>query len=350
MLRRKNIALFLCCELIAAALFGQDITKTGLKKRENSNAKTAIQFIATTNLLDAAVSSVNSINSIIKKENYRNKINSFNNPATSDMGFSLESEITLALKPILDKTRKVNTSKFSEIVAALIHNPIRNLLPANVFSVSTVFNPLLSIVGNLAVSEKNITRADVDSFVLNIGKYFAQYEKLKEANLSFDTEMDKFGMKTRELEFDIRAFVLDIITILYADIDRMALSKKSLEELILQYLDKDILDKRFENEKRMALQFSMHYPGDGIKTAKEIVYSMEKLFAEYQDLYYQNYSRIRNVLLETKELGKNINTRQVENSIMEFDQLYKESKEADVLHLRLTTLTERLRALVNTEK
>lgn len=349
-MRSKNIVLFLCCALLVSAVYCQDITKAGFKKRDNSIAKTATQFIATTNLLDAAVSSVNSINSIIKKENYRNKINSFNNPATSDMGFSLESEITLALKPILNKTRRVNTSKFSEIVSALIHNPIRNILPANVFSVSTVFNPLLSIVGNLAVTEKNITRADVDSFALSISKYFAQYEKLKEANVSFDTDMDKFSLKARELEFDIRAFVLDMIAILYTDIDRMALSKKSLEELILQYLDKDILDKRFEKEKQMAAQVSIHYPGDGIKTAKEIVYSMEKLFAEYQGLYYQNYTRIRNVLVETKELGKNINTRQVDNSIMEFDQLYKESKEADILHLRLTTLTERLRVLVNTEK
>ncbi len=63
----------------------------------------ANQFISTSYLLDAAMNSFNSMNSLIKKENYRNKITSFNNPTSSDMGFNLENEIQTALKPLLVK-------------------------------------------------------------------------------------------------------------------------------------------------------------------------------------------------------------------------------------------------------
>lgn len=310
------------------------------------------QFVATSNLLDAALNSINSINSLVKKENYRNKISSFNNPATSELGFNLEAEISLALKPILEKTRNTNAGKFSEIISSLIYNPAKNQLPINIFSAGTVFNTLLSLVGNLAISEKRVTREDLDSFVFTISKYFAQYEKLKEANLAFDANVNKFYLKLQELQFDIREFILDIITILYTNINRHDLKRISLEELLLKYLDKDMLEITFESKTLAAgfFQKKINYPGDGIKTSKEIVYGIQKLFNEYQKIYSQNYNEIRTVLLQTKELGKNINIRQVDLAVQEFDQLYRESKEADVINLRLNTLSERLKYLVSTEQ
>jgi hypothetical protein len=63
------------------------------------------QFVATSEFLDAAINSINSFNSLIKKENYRIKIISFNNPTSSDMGFNLENEIQTALKPLLAKPK-----------------------------------------------------------------------------------------------------------------------------------------------------------------------------------------------------------------------------------------------------
>ena len=78
-----------------------------------SNPQTNSQFISTSYLLDAAMNSFNSLNSLIKKENYRNKITSFNNPTSSDMGFNLENEIQTALKPLLLKAKTTNTDKFS---------------------------------------------------------------------------------------------------------------------------------------------------------------------------------------------------------------------------------------------
>ncbi len=101
------------------------------------------QFSATSSLLDAALNSINSINSLVKKENYRNKITSFNNPATSDIGFNLQSEISAALVPILNKTRNTNKSKFSQVITSIIYNPIKSE-PGGIFSTSALFNTLIS--------------------------------------------------------------------------------------------------------------------------------------------------------------------------------------------------------------
>ena len=321
--------------------------KINIPDLQMNQAKT--QFIATSNLIDAALNSLNSINGLVKKENYRNKITSFNNPANAEMGFSLENEIRFAMKPILDKTKNTNTKKFSDIISLLLNSPVKNQLPVKIYGPGTIFSSLLSFVGNLAIHEKKITREDVDTFVLTIGKYFAQYEKLKEANNTFDANIDKFNIKLQELQFDIREFMLDLVNIIYTHTNRSDLRLKSLEEILLKYLDESLIATALEESSVDIKRRKIYYPGDGIKTAKEIVYGIQKLFNEYQKLYAQNYSEIKAVLLQTKELGKHINTRQVDQAILEFDLLYKESKDADILNLRLTTLSERLKYLVSTE-
>ncbi len=303
------------------------------------------QFFATSSLLDASINSLNSLNSLIKKENYRNKITAFNNPTTTDMGFSLEVEIQTALKPILEKTKSTNTDKFSNVVASLVNNPAKSQLGKTTFGTTGIFGALISLVGTLAISEKKVTRQDLDSFMLTMSKYFVQYEKLNQANQSFDQNIEKFTQKLQELQFDIREFMLDMITVIHPRYTRAQLKSGSMEELFLKYLDKDVLGPGLFSDT-----VQMKYPGDGIKTAKEIVYGIQKLFREYQKIYGENYTEIKTILLQSKELGKNINTRQVDASLLELQHLYNDSKDADVLNLRLHTLTERLKILVATEQ
>ena len=136
-----------------------------------------------------------------------------------------------------------------------------------------------------------------------------------------------------------------MITIIHLPANRGQLKTRSLEELFLVFLDKDLLDAKFKSDT-----VKLIYPGDGIKTAKEIVYGIQKLFAEYQKIYTQNYNEILTILLQSKELGKNINTKQIDASVNELQQLYTDSKDADVLNLRLNTLNERLKVLVASEQ
>lgn len=57
------------------------------------------QHTAASRFTDAAINSIVDLNSLIKKENYRNKISSFKKPTSSELGFNLQVEISTAQKP-----------------------------------------------------------------------------------------------------------------------------------------------------------------------------------------------------------------------------------------------------------
>jgi len=283
------------------------------------------KFKATTDFLDAAINSINSFNSLVKKD-----------------------EIQTALKPLLAKAKNTNTTKFSQVVSALVNTQSRMpAAKAAMITVSPVFTTLISLVGNLTIQEKKITSADLDSFILATSKYFVQYEKLNQANILFDQNVERINNRLKDLQFDIKEYMLDMITILNKNILRTQLKTANTEELFLKYLDKEKLEEIFVDDN---LQEPFRYPADGIKTAKDIAYNLQKVFNEYQKVYSDNYQQIRSILLESKTLGKNINTSQVDISLKELEELYTDSKNSDVLSLRLTTLFERLKTLAATEQ
>ena len=306
------------------------------------------QFISTIDFLDASINSINSFNSLLKKEAYRIKITSFNNPTSSDMGFNLENEIQTALKPLLDKAKNTNTQKFSGIVSSILSSQSKSGLGKTLLSINPVFPTLLSLVGNLTVQEKKITREDLDSFITATSKYFVQYEKLNAANNLLDQNIDRLSTRMRDLQFDMKEYMLDMTTIIYKNIQRGSIKNLSNEELFLKYLDRQKVEEFWGRE--ITLETSVRYPADGIKGAKDLANNLQKLFNDYQKVYNENYSQIKAILLDAKKLGKNVNVQQVDASLKEVEQLFIESKSSDILSLRLTTLFERLKALVATEQ
>jgi len=160
------------------------------------------KFLYTSNFLDASINSINIFNSLIKKEAYRIKITSFNNPTSSDMGFNLENEIQTALKPLLAKAKNTNTQKFSQVIASLISTPAKTagtVSKTAAPAINPLFSTLLSLVGNLTIQEKRLTRDDLDSFINATAKYFVQYEKLNGANNLFDQNIERLNQKLSEL-------------------------------------------------------------------------------------------------------------------------------------------------------
>ena len=344
MLRALSSGLFIfLANLSLAQAVGDSIIR-----RSGNNVKLDIQkqFHSTSAFLDATVSSVNAFNALITKENYRARITSLNNPASAGMGFSLENEIQAALKPLLAKAKNTDPEKFSHVVSSLVTNQ-RNVpsLHQALALVNPVFPTLMGLVSNLAVQEKRITRQDLDSFIITTSRYFVQYERLNQANISFEQGMLQLHSRLKELQFDTREYILDMITIIYPGSDRSRLKSIGLEELLLQYLDEGRME-----EKISSVAIQPKYPADGIKSAKEISSSLQKLFAEYQKIYSDNYLQILSILNDSKTLGKNINMRQIENSIKELEKLYQETRSSDIIGMRLNTLVERLKILVETEQ
>ncbi|GAA4319865.1 hypothetical protein [Flaviaesturariibacter amylovorans] len=299
-------------------------------------------YVASAYLLDAALNSLNSLSSLVKKENYRNRVTAFNNPASADMGFSLEAELQASLRPILEKTRSTNTDKFSGVLSSIING---GRTPGTAGPAGGIFPAIISLVGDLAVREKRVERADVDSFLQVMGRYFAQYEKLQTANNRFEEQVARLNGRLQELHFDIREYTIDLVTLVHRGPARAGLRGKTIEELLLLYLDVPVLD----SIGAAAGPALPAYPTDGVKGAKDISSTLQKLFGEYQKIYKDNYTEIRAILSGGRSLGKSINATQLETSLRELDELYQESGKADVLNLRVQTLQERLRALVTAE-
>jgi branched-subunit amino acid aminotransferase/4-amino-4-deoxychorismate lyase len=55
----------------------------------------------------------------------------------------------------------------------------------------------------------------LDSFITTTSKYFVQYEKLNAANNLLDQHLDRLNAKMRDLQFDLKEYLLDITAILY---------------------------------------------------------------------------------------------------------------------------------------
>jgi len=311
-------------------------------------AVVARQFISTIDFLDASINSINSFNSLLKKEAYRIKITSFNNPTSSGMGFSLEQEIQAALKPLLEKSRNTNTQKFSSIVSSILGSGAKGSLVKSFSMASPVFPTLLSLVGSLTIQEKKITRQDLDSFINNTQKYFVQYEKLHAANNLLDQNIDRLNGLMRNIQFDAKEYMLDLTAIIYKDVQRANIKNLSNEELFLKYLDRQKIQEQWSIRKQASED--IRYPSDGLKTAKELANSLQKLFNDYQKVYSENYQQIRTILMEAKNLGKAVNVQQVNTSLKEVEALYNESKTSDNLSLRFTTLFERLKNLTAAEQ
>jgi hypothetical protein len=190
------------------------------------------------------------------------------------MGFNLENEIQTALKPLLDKAKNTNTQKFSSIVSSIIGTQSKTGFGKTLSLVSPVFPTLLSLVGNLTVTEKKITREDLDSFINATSKYFVQYEKLNQANILLDQNVDRLNARMRDLQFDMKEYMLDMVVILYKNIQRSTIKNLSNEELFLKYLDRQKLQEVLDHEN----DTEFRYPADGIKGAKELANNLQKLF------------------------------------------------------------------------
>ncbi len=324
-----------------------------------------MKYYNTTQFADAAYNSIMTLNSLVKKENYRNKVAAFNNPANTDLGFNLNNEIHIALKPLTDKACSGSSGKLTGMINSLLNNQNGVLSPVkNLIAVNSIFNTITSIVGSWTMQERRVTKSDFDTFLLGVGKYFGQYEKLNKVNMQLDNGLDNLDNKINDLQTKLKLLMADVFVALHPGTAKTFADSKSLEEILILFSDKQIADTIFiaanATSKKMAKQTtfielqinknsSPYFPADAIKTAKEISGDVAKIYTDYQKLYADNYNNMRIILQESKAISKTINIQQIDNTLNELLSLYNESKKADALNLRLLTLNERLKVLVASE-
>ena len=292
--------------------------------------------------IESANNSVNSLNGLLKKDNYRNKITSLNNPANNELGFSLKNEILNALKPLLAKAKRTDSKKFKEVVENFLSNPeengigsVKKYLPA-----LGIFSTVLSLVGNLVIMEKTITQHDLNEFVNKIQQYFIQYEKLNAINDQFAHELQDLLEKSEEAKEDLKEFLVECIGMMNNNISKQSLKEMQVEVLIQKYYDPQKLQMWFDtahinNDKLL-------YPPDAPTSVKLLTSQIKKLQKEFEAVYQENYKQLKALIASLKTAIPNLDQEQIEKTNAELDKLYSDSRQADMINLNITLVDERM--------
>ncbi|MEO7982983.1 MAG: hypothetical protein ABI688_02770 [Bacteroidota bacterium] len=292
--------------------------------------------------IESANNSVNSINSLLKKDNYRNKITTLNNPVNNELGFSLKNEILAALKPILDKVKKTDGGKFRDVIENFLSKPEENGIKAvkKYLPSLGIFSTVLSLVGNLVIVEKSITKEDLNKFMVQVEQYFYQYEKLNAINEAFSGQVEKTLEKSAELKEDIRDFLVECITTLDPATSRQSLKEVSVDVLLQQYYDPQKLQILLDTVHRQSE--TCLYPPDAPTSAKLITAGIKRIQKEFETIYNENYREMKELMASLKTSIPTIDQNQLNKTSAEIDKLYNDSRQADVINLNILQVNERM--------
>lgn len=291
---------------------------------------------------ESANNSVNSLNSLLRKDSYRNKITTLNNPTNNELGFSLKNEILTALKPLLDKAKKTDNKKFREVVENLIDNPEENGLTSvkKYLPAVGIFSTILSLVGNLVITEKKVTKDDLNQFITRIQQYFSQYEKLNAINEQFSVQVHGLLEKIMQTKEDLRDFLVECICTVNKKITKQSLKDIGLEVLIQQHYDPQKLQGWLDTAKLKNENYL--YPPDAPTTVKLLTSTIKRLQKEFESVYSENYTALKELISSLRSTIPNLDQEQLEKTNKEMESLYKDSRQADVINLNLALVDERM--------
>lgn len=333
---RPHISSLLFPCLIITTAFVSNAQTASVKKDYKPGILSISYFI------ESANNSVNSLSSLLKKDNYRDKITTLNNPANNELGFSLRAEILTALKPMLDKARKTDSKKFKEVIENFLSSPeengissVKKYLPA-----LGIFSTVLSLVGNLVVVEKAITKEDLDQFVNKIQQYFYQYEKLNLLNQQFGTQVQQLLEKTEDMKGDLKDFLIECICSLDKTKKKISLREMSLDVLVQKYYDPQKLQTWIDTSKAKAE--GTLYPPDAPTTIKLLTSGIKKLQKEFETLYSENHKQLKELIASLKTTIPNIDQKQLDKTNTDIDKLYNDSRQADLVNLNMNQVDERM--------
>lgn len=334
----RHLATTACtCTLVALSFVSASQTSV---KKEYRDYKATVLSVAY--FVESANNSVNSLNSLLKKDNYRNKITTLNNPTNIELGFSLKNEILHALKPMLDKAKKTDPKKFKDVMDNFLSNPedngigqVKKYMPA-----LGIFSTVLSLVGNLVINERNITRDDLNQFIAKIQQYFFQYEKLNSINEQFGRQVQNLAERSEEIKEDLKDFLVDCICSMDKTVTRLSAKELKVEMLLHRYYDPQKLQTWLDTVQLKT--DGPPYPQDAATSVKLLTSAIKKLQKEFEALYSDNYNELKQLINSLKTTIPGLDQEQLDKTNVEIDRLYKESRQADLVNLNISQVDERM--------
>lgn len=298
--------------------------------------------------IESANNSVNSLAGLLRKDNYRNKITALNNPVNNELGFSLKNEILTALKPILDKVKKTDGGKFKDIIENFLNKPeengiksVKKYLPS-----IGIFTTILSLVGNLVIVEKSITKEDLNKFMGKVQQYFYQYEKLNAINEQFSQQVEKLLEKSAEIKEDLKDFLVESITTMNPATTKQLIKDMQVEALLQKYYDPQKLQAWLDTSSTQ--REGSLYPPDAPTSVKLITAGVKRIQKEFETIYNENYREMKELIASLKTSVPNLDENQLNKTSMEIDKLYIDSRQADVINLNITLVNERMSIVCST--
>lgn len=292
--------------------------------------------------IESANNSINSLNSLLKKDNYRNKITTLNNPVNNELGFSLKNEILIALKPILDKVKRTDPKKFKDVIENFLSNPEENGISSvkKYLPVLGIFSTVLSLVGNLVIAERHITREDLNQFIAKVQQYFSQYEKLNSINEQFGMQLQKLVERSEEIKEELREFLVDCICTMDKSMIKQSVKDVPVEALIQRYYDPQKLQGLPDTARLNP--GGLIYPFDAPTSARLLTAGIKKLQKDFETLYSDNYRQLKELLASLKNTIPDLDEDQLARTNNEIDKLYNDSRQADLTNLNINHVDERM--------
>jgi hypothetical protein len=292
--------------------------------------------------IESANNSINSLNGLLKKDNYRNKITTLNNPSNNELGFSLKTEILSALQPLLDKAKRTDNSKFREVMENLLSNPEENGLSSvkQYLPSAALFSTVISLVGSLVISEKRITKDDLNKFTTRVMQYFTQYEKLNAINEQFSRQVQNLLDRIDETKQDLNDFLSECICTFHRTIEKETIKEMPAELLIQKYYDPQKLQARLDTMKFR--QDIVIFPPDAPTSIKLLTSEIKKLQKEFEQIYNDNYNALKELITSLKNTIPNLDQEQLDKTTAELDRLYTDSRQADLINLNINQVDERM--------
>jgi hypothetical protein len=246
-----------------------------------------------------------------------------------------------ALKPLLAKAKKTDHKKFNEVIDGLLNTDEESgtTVIQKIFPASSIFSTILSLVGNLVITERGITRSDLDAFAQRMQQFFVQYEKLNDINQQFSVQIQRLLEKSEELKEDLKEFTLDCITTMNRSITKEMLKEKTIESLIQKFYDPQKIQSWLDTTE---IHDQLIYPADAATSVKFLTSSIKKLQREFENIYEDNYKQLKELIASLKTNISTIDQKQLEKTNSEIERLYIDSRQADVINMNLALVDERM--------
>lgn len=271
------------------------------------------RIVHTSEFVYVANVSLNAIRQFDATATYLSKISSLNNPANTDLGFSLTEEVnTILKKNIVKGNKKINgasSEKFMSFMTNIIESPITDGFASAVPVVGAI-RSVIDIVIGTAVQGKDVSLQDLTQLKQGLKVYIEHYEGLAGAQEKFDQNLANLSIRTHALTELLNVYTVERINTLAPNTIK-ASDTLGLTALINKhYTTKEVQAKIDAITQANPTAFESHlvnhrlfYPEYALNQAKFIKDEVESLREQYILTFRAYQKSLEEVLNNSRKIG-----------------------------------------------